>query len=111
GKSGEEWRGFNPTAAGRHWAIPKSLRPFLPKGGKSMDSHEQLEALYSQDLIVFPKKTGGQPMYKQYIGDGVPYQDIWAYQANTNGVLYASDECIDEDVKWLENESERLGYP
>lgn len=50
-------------------------------------------------------------MYKQYIGDGVKYQDIWAYQPNTQGTLYATDRCIDEDVKYLEGEGEKLGYP
>lgn len=50
-------------------------------------------------------------MYKQYVGDGVPYQDLWAYQPNTIGVLYDTTECIDEDVKYLEDEDEKLGYP
>ena len=111
GESGKEWRGFNPTSAKRHWAIPKSLRIFLDNEGKKMSSHEQLESLFSQDLIIFPKKEGGQPMYKQYIGNGTAYQDVWAYQPNTNGVLHSSDECIDEDVKYLEDEDEKLGYP
>lgn len=49
-------------------------------------------------------------MYKQYLTEGVPYQDIWAYQANTQGSLYNSKECIDQDVKWLEQEGEKTGY-
>ena len=111
GESGKLWRGFNPTAVGRHWAIPKSLRKFLPNEGKGMSSHEQLEVLYEKGFIVFPQKEGGQPMYKQYVGPGVFVQDIWAYQPNTHGVLFNSEECIDEDVKYLEDEQERLGYP
>jgi len=75
-----------------------------------MSSHEQLDKLLELDLIVFPKKAGGQPMYKQYIGGGVPYQDIWAYQPNTRGTLYNSDEHIDQDVKYLEGEDEKLKY-
>jgi site-specific DNA-methyltransferase (adenine-specific) len=110
GESGHAWRNFNPTTVGRHWAIPSSLRPFLPNAGKGMSSLEQLEALYKQDLIVFPQKQGGQPMYKQYVGPGVPYQDIWAYQPNTRGTLFESNESIDEDVKYLEDEPERTGY-
>ncbi len=110
GDSGKEWGGFNPTVAGRHWAIPRSLRQYLPDEGAGMSSLEMLDELYEQDLIVFPKKTGGQPMYKQYIGDGVPYQDIWAYQPNTSGVLFGSDEHIDQDVKWLENEPEKTEW-
>ncbi len=50
-------------------------------------------------------------MYKQYVGPGVPYQDTWAYQPNTSGALYDTTEHIDEDVKWLETESQRTGYP
>lgn len=111
GESGKAWRGFDPTKAGRHWAIPSSLRDYLPERGAGMSSHEQLEHLYAQGFILFPKKPGGQPMYKQYVGGGVPYQDIWAYQPNTSGVLYDSSEHIDEDVKYLEDEEERLGYP
>ncbi len=76
-----------------------------------MGSHEKLERLHQQGVIVFPKKRGGQPMYKQYVGPGVPYQDVWAYQPNTRGVLHESDEHIDEDVKWLEAEPEKVGYP
>ncbi|MCK4790711.1 MAG: hypothetical protein KAV87_43650, partial [Desulfobacteraceae bacterium] len=110
GQSGKEWRGFDPTTVGRHWAIPRSLRKFLPENSEGMSSHEQLEYLYMKGLIVFPKKSGGQPMYKQYIGEGVPYQDIWSYQPNTRGVLWGSDGCIDEDVKYLESEEEKLGF-
>ena len=109
GSSGKCWRGFNPTDAGRHWAIPSSLTPYLPDG--EQDSVKKLEALYHQNLIVFPKR-GKQPMYKQYVGDGVQYQDIWAYQPNTSGVLFDSDACIDEDCKYLEGEQEKkVGYP
>lgn len=111
GESGLAWRGFDPTKVGRHWAIPASLREFLPDEGASMGTQQQLESLYTQGFILFPQKEGGQPMYKQYIGKGVFYQDIWAYQPNTKGVLFESDECIDEDVKYLENEGEILGYP
>ena len=108
---GRNGLGFNPTAVTRHWAIPRSLKSYLPNDGIGMTSHEKLECLFEQDFIVFPRRQGGQPMYKQYIGDGVPYQDIWAYQPNTKGVLFESDEHIDEDVKWLEGEAEKTGYP
>jgi site-specific DNA-methyltransferase (adenine-specific) len=111
GESGLAWRGFDPTKVGRHWAIPASLREFLSNAGAEMSTQNQLESLYEQGFILFPKKEGGQPMYKQYIGNGMFYQDIWAYQPNTKGVLFESDECIDEDVKYLENEGEILGYP
>jgi len=111
GDSGKSWKGFDPTTAGRHWAVPKSLREFLPENADELESRQKLEILYDQGLIELPKKKGGQPMYRQYVGDGVPYQDIWAYQPNTRGVLHDTDICIDEDVKYLENEEERLGFP
>lgn len=110
GESGSEWRGFNPTKVGRHWAIPASLVGYIPKKLKDAKTIEKLECLLEKDLIVFPKKEGGQPMYKQYIGPGVPYQDLWAYQPNTRGVLHDCNECIDEDVKYLESEDEKLGF-
>lgn len=111
GASGKTWKGFNPTSNGRHWAIPKSLKLFLPDNGKGLSVIELLNELEKKQLIIFPKKIGGQPMYKQYISDGVFYQDLWAYQPNTSGTLFESDECIDEDVKWLEQEEELEDYP
>ncbi|MES2987044.1 MAG: DNA methyltransferase [Pseudomonadota bacterium] len=111
GESGQSWGNFDPTVAGRHWAIPNSLREFLPDRGAGLSSHAQLDLLLKEGLIVFPKKAGGQPMYKQFVGNGVPYQDIWAYQPNTRGSLYGTDENIDQDVKYLEDEPERLKYP
>ena len=111
GESGSSWNGFNPSANGRHWAIPNSVKELLPKKGEGLSTLQLLDALDHADLIIKPKKHGGQPMYKQYMTDGVLFQDLWAYQPNTAGVLYESDECIDDDVKWLEQEDEMTGYP
>ena len=111
GESGIKWKGFDPTKAGRHWAIPKSLLKYLPENSEKLGTIARLELLYKKDFIVFPKKKDGQPMYKQYVGEGMVYQDIWAYQPNTTGALYKSDECIDQDVKYLEGEDEKLGFP
>ena len=110
GDSGKTWRGYDPTPRNRHWAIPRSLKAFLPNDGAGMSSLEQLEELYQLDLIVFPQKEGGQPRYKQYPGEGVLYQDIWAYQPGTRGVLHGSEDGIDEDVKYLDSGDEKLGY-
>ncbi len=110
GDSGKKWGGFDPTKVGRHWAVPKALKAFLPDGGKDMTTMQQLEFLHDRELILIPKK-GAWPVYKQYLGRGILYQDIWAYQPNTNGVLYETDACIDEDVKYLDNEPEKTGYP
>ena len=110
GESGEPWKGYNPSDHGRHWAIPKSLRGFLPQCDEKLSIQEQLDILYDQELIIFPKKKDGQPRYKQRVADGIPYQDIWAYQPGTKGVLFGTSNGIDEDVKWLEDEAEKLGY-
>lgn len=109
GDSGQPWRGFNPTSYGRHWAIPQAIRDELPVSEQNKSLHDTLEALAKLGFIHFSKS--GRPEYKQYPGKGIPYQDIWAFQPGTEGVLYGSDLEIDKDVKWLETEEERLGYP
>ena len=111
GVSGQPWRGFDPTQVGRHWAIPASVRNLLPPEAVSWTTQQILDFLYEQGAIYIPRDGAGQPKYKQYVSNGIPYQDIWAYQPYTAGTLYESDESIDEDVKWLERDQERLGYP
>ena len=74
---------------------------------------EILEILDDLSLIIHPKIEGKLPRYKQYLSAsrGVLYQDIWAFQPGTRGLLWNSTEGIDEDVKWLDNEPERVDYP
>ena len=115
GESGKPWRGFDPTAAKRHWAVPSDLvaafgiDPGLPQ-------HEKLDALADLGLIDFPDPTSGSlPTYRQYLdrSPGLLLQDVWAYQPHTRGALHHSTEGIDEDVRWLsaQGDDERLGYP
>jgi site-specific DNA-methyltransferase (adenine-specific) len=73
-----------------------------------MTQHEKLDALAEEGDIVF--SSSGFPRYLQRPTQGVPYQDIWAYQSYTEGLLDGTDEGVDRDVKWLEDEQERLGY-
>lgn len=110
GDSGKPWRGYDPTKSGRHWAMPSRLVALLEQDVTGKSPQEILDLCEQADLLVIPKKEVGQPMYRQYLTEGVPYQDIWAYQANSQGVLYGTDECIDQDVKWLEQESEMTGF-
>ena len=115
GDSGSPWKGYNPTTAGRHWAIPAYLREDLERRGESLEgltTQEKLDMALRHDLIYLPNKVGGQPSAKRYLNDrdGTPIQDIWAYQPYTDGLLWDSDEAIDEDVKWVQK-SERLYYP
>ena len=111
GSSGRPWQGFDPTSVGRHWAIPASLRYLLPEESSGWTTQQVLDFLNGCGVIYIPRDGAGQPKYKQYVSNGFPYQDIWAYQPYTDGTLYRTDECIDEDVKWLERGEERLGYP
>ena len=111
GDSGLSWNGFAPSSKGRHWAIPSTLKDFLPNQGKGYNTQAMLDMLLAEGLVILTKKAGGQPMYKQYLTEGVAYQDLWCYQPNTQNTLYKSDECIDEDVKYLEQEVELENYP
>lgn len=83
---------------------------------ENLSVSEKLDALDELGFINHPgKESSAMPTYHQYLesSKGSPLQDIWAYQPHTKGVLYNSDECIDEDVKWLTSQGskERLGYP
>lgn len=119
GESGATWRGFNPSAKDRHWAIPGYLNEQLPENLQNAGVLERLEALYERGLIEIVE--GGEwPYPVKYLGpqDGTPIGDIWAYQPGTGawrgnpGVLYGTEDGIDEDVAWLgTTDPERLGYP
>ena len=78
GASGRPWRGVDPGASGRHWAIPGFLRPQLD-GVPAGDTIAALERLDAIGRIHWPKKEGGVPSLKQYVGDlpGAPVQDVW----------------------------------
>ena len=41
GDSGKPWRGFDPTAKGRHWAIPGYLAQQMPEGFGELESTEK----------------------------------------------------------------------
>ena len=112
GESGLDWRGFNPSEKGRHWAVPKFINDELPAEHRRAGVLHRLEALYKMGLIEI-KDGATWPHPVRYLAeeDGQPYQDIWAYQPHTNGVLYGTEEGIDEDVMWLGPTSkERMGY-
>ncbi len=112
GESGEEWRCYDPTPHGRHWAVTSKIFKFI-EVEPSAKLHDILEAMDRAGLILHPKKKTGLPRYKQYLDDslGVPYQDVWAFQPGTQNSLWSSSQGIDEDVKWLDGEKERVGYP
>ena len=93
GSSGMPWRGYDPTTAGRHWAIPGYMRAVI---GKTDTVQEALEKLDAIGRVLWPAKSGGVPSFKQYIDDmeGTGLQDVF------------------DDVKPISSQAaERLGYP
>lgn len=110
GESGDKWKEYDPTSKGRHWAIPGQLAE--EHGIEELSTLEKLNYLDQRGLIAH---SDWLPDYRQYLDQspGVPLQDIWSYQPFTNGVLYGTDEPIDNDVRWISdrNDPERLGYP
>ena len=111
GVSGQPWRGFDPTAKGRHWAVPSKL--VLALGiDPGLPQHDKLDALY--ELGCIDLGSGYLPTYRQYLADGpgVPLQDIWAYQPYTKGLLRGTKDEIDKDVKWIpgRDKKERTGF-
>jgi DNA modification methylase len=113
GNSGEIWRGFNPSAKKRHWAVPSFYEDLMPASYKKLSGTEKLEALYQSGLVEIDG-TSEWPIMVRYLGerDGTVLQDIWAYQPYTEDTVYGSSEGIDADVKWYgPTDPDRLGYP
>jgi DNA modification methylase len=74
GSSGESWRDINPTAKGRHWAIPR----FVGELVKGLDTLDALDALDSASRIHWPQRSDGMPMLKRYLDEsrGISAQDV-----------------------------------
>lgn len=112
GDSSKPWRGFDPAAKGRHWAVPGFVAEQMDEDFETLGPLEKLEAAYQAGLIeITPGNAWPTPNRYLKEGDGYPAGDIWAYQPGTGGVLHGTDACIDEDVAYLGPTSpERLGY-
>jgi len=113
GESGKSWRGFNPTAKDRHWAVPGAVLEDIGEDLSDLGQHEKLDRLFE---LGFIKIVEGQawPIYERELKptDGQALSDIWAFQPYTNGTVFGTDEGIDEDIRWLGTQDvERLGYP
>jgi len=77
GDSGKPWRGVDPTAVGRHWALPTRLLEELGvTGGTTQD---KLDALHQAGLIYWPAGRGRTPRLKLYADGlgGVALPDVW----------------------------------
>lgn len=113
GESGKPWKGFDPTAKGRHWAIPGAVVADVGEDFSSMTQHEKLDRLFELGLIkILPGQAW--PIYEHYItpADGQAVSDIWAYQPYTNNTVFGTSDGVDADARWLTpQDRERLGYP
>jgi site-specific DNA-methyltransferase (adenine-specific) len=112
GESGKPWKGFDPSAKNRHWAIPGFLAEQMPPEFHELGTLAKLDALYEKGLIEINEGTQW-PIPVRYLNEesGNPIQDIWAYQPYTEGTVYDTNDGIDEDVAWLgTTDPERLGY-
>jgi DNA modification methylase len=93
GESGAAWREYDPTAAGRHWAIPSFLveQGVIPATGGTI---ERLDALNDAGRVYFTR--GKVPRLRYYVEDapGMPQMDIWVDLPPVNSQA-----------------AERLGYP
>ena len=112
GESGRPWRGFDPSAKNRHWAIPGFLAEQMPAEFARLGVLAKLEALYAVGLIeIRPGAAWPTPVRYLCDEDGHPYGDIWAYQPYTGGAVHGTKDGIDADVAWLgPTDPERLGY-
>lgn len=120
GESGKPWKGIDPSAKGRHWAIPGKLVEDAGEDFTGMSQHEKLDRLYELGFITI-EPGEAWPIYSHTIkpSDGVTAPDIWAYQPYTEGTVFdltapnfTSPRGIDADVRWLSpRDRERMGYP
>ena len=110
--SGRPWRGIDPTAKGRHWAIPGKLWEDSGLDKSGLNQHEQLDMLYEAGFIQI-KEGAAWPMYERRIrkGEGPATGDIWAYQPYTKGTVHGSKKEIDADVSWIKRRSKERLYP
>jgi site-specific DNA-methyltransferase (adenine-specific) len=113
GESGQPWRGFDPSAKGRHWAIPGKIWREVDMDTQGLSQHEKLDLLFEKGFIKI-EPGAAWPVYERTImaGDGPATPDIWAFQPYTEGTVFNSTRGIDADVSWLKpQDEERLGYP
>jgi DNA modification methylase len=112
GESGKQWRGFDPTSKGRHWAIPGQVVEDSGEDLSGLSQHAKLDRLYELGHITIePGATW--PLYQHYVdpAHGAAASDIWAYQPYTEGTVYGTNAGIDHEARWLSpRDKERLGY-
>ncbi len=113
GESGAAWRGFDPSAKNRHWAIPGFLAAQMSEGFAELGVLAKLDALFEAGLVeIIEGAAWPTPLRFLAEDDGQPVSDIWSFQPYTEGTVAGTKDGIDEDVKWLgPTDPERMGYP
>jgi DNA modification methylase len=113
GESGKPWKGFDPSAKNRHWAIPGFLAEQMDAEFQDLGVLAKLDSLYDAGLIDIDEDSAW-PTPVRYLkpDSGTPIQDIWAFQPYTEETVFGTNAGIDADVMWLgPTAPERLGYP
>ena len=84
----------------------------MPPEYQQLNSLQKLDALFERGLVE-DDGTSAWPIMVRYLDerDGTAINDVWAYQAYTEGTVFGTKGGIDEDVKPLgPTDPERLGY-
>ncbi len=112
GLSGQPWMGIDPTAKGRHWAIPGRLWEESGIDGTGLNQRQKLDALYAAGFIRL-EDGDVWPIYEHRVDptQGPAVGDVWAYQPYTEGTVFGSKKGIDNDISWIKPRAkERLGF-
>ena len=80
--SGKPWRGFDPSARRRCWAVPSNLLAEIGLNEAEIDKltmREKLDVLDAEGYISWPDKLDGFPRYKKYLHrtKGRAVGDLW----------------------------------
>ena len=91
GDSGKPWRGRNPSARGRHWAVPKVLQQKFDLKGATQ---EMLDELDRRGYIEWGKGDGNWPRLRYFKDEmkGVMLQDIWTDVYRQSDPVYATQK-------------------
>ncbi|HZF95642.1 MAG TPA: DNA methyltransferase [Allosphingosinicella sp.] len=94
GESGREWKGFDPTAFGRHWGIPSVVKEEFP--GAVLKPLQWLDLFDREGLVEMTGGGTGWPHVRRYL-DRMPGQ--------------ALQDMVTDIPPLSKRHAERLGYP
>ncbi len=108
GDSGKPWRANDPSARGRHWAIPKVLQQKFDLQGSSQ---QMLDELDRREYIEWGKGDGNWPRLRYFKDEmrGVLLQDIWTDVYRHSDPIYATQKpepLLDRMIKASSNEED-----